>query len=57
MAGGIMNLVSAGQANILLNGNPRKSFFKSTYAQYTNFGLQKFRLDYEGSKEIRLTEE
>jgi hypothetical protein len=57
MAGGLMNLVSAGQQNIILNGNPTKTFFKSTFAQYTNFGLQKFRVDYEGSKTLRLTEE
>ena len=52
-----MQLVSAGQQNIILNGNPTKTFFKSTYHQYTNFGLQKFRLDYEGSKTLRLSEE
>ena len=57
MPGGLMNLVSTGQQNIVLNGNPSKSFFKSTYRQYTNFGLQKFRLDYEGSKTLRLSEE
>uniref|UniRef100_A0A6C0KQL2 Major capsid protein N-terminal domain-containing protein n=1 Tax=viral metagenome TaxID=1070528 RepID=A0A6C0KQL2_9ZZZZ len=57
MPGGLMQLVSQGQQNIVLNGNPSKSFFKSTYHQYTNFGLQKFRVDYEGSKTLRLSEE
>jgi len=57
MPGGLMNLVSQGQQNIILNGNPTKTFFKSTFAQYTNFGLQKFRVDFEGSKTLRLTEE
>jgi hypothetical protein len=57
MAGGLMNLVSSGQQNIILNGNPSKSFFKSTYHQYTNFGLQKFVVNYEGSKTLRLSEE
>lgn len=52
-----MNLVSSGQQNIMLNGNPTKSFFKSTYHKYTNFGLQKFRVDFEGSKTLRLSEE
>jgi hypothetical protein len=52
-----MNLVSQGQQNIILNGNPSKTFFKTTYAQYTNFGLQKFRVDFEGSKTLRLSEE
>ena len=57
MAGGLMQLVSQGQQNIVLNSNPTKSFFKSTFRQYTNFSLQKFRLDYEGSKTLRLSEE
>lgn len=51
-----MNLVSVGQQNIILNGNPSKTFFKATYAQYTNFGLQKFRVDFDGSKTLRLSE-
>ena len=46
MAGGLMQLVSQGQANLILNGNPEKSFFKCTYKKYTNFGKQNFRLDY-----------
>jgi hypothetical protein len=57
MPGGLMQLVSQGQQNIILNGNPTKTFFKSTYAQYTNFALQKFRVDFEGAKTLRLTEE
>jgi hypothetical protein len=57
MTGGLMQLVAQGQQNIILNGNPSKSFWKSTYAKYTNFGLQHFRLDYEGNPSLRLTEE
>jgi hypothetical protein len=56
MPGGLMNIVSFGQQSVVLNGNPTKSFFKSTYAKYTNFGLQKFRVDFEGAKTLRLTE-
>jgi hypothetical protein len=57
MAGGLMQLVSEGQQNIILNGNPTKTFFKATYARYTNFGMQKFRVDFDGSKTLRLSEE
>jgi hypothetical protein len=57
MTGGLLNLVSQGQANLILNGNPSKSFFKNTYKKYTNFGLQKFRLDYEGTPSLNLTAE
>ena len=31
MPGGLMQLVSQGQQNIILNSNPTKSFFKSTF--------------------------
>jgi hypothetical protein len=57
MAGGLMQLVSQGQANIILNGNPSKTFWKSTYKKYTNFGKQNFRLDYEGTPQLNLTAE
>ena len=56
MAGGLLNLVSVGQQNIILNGNPSKTFWKATYQKYTNFGMQKFRVDFEGAKTLRLTE-
>lgn len=56
MAGGLLNLISTGNNNIILTGNPTKTFFKVTYAKYTNFGLQKFRIDYDGSRDLRLTE-
>ena len=56
MAGGLLNLVSSGQQNILLNGNPSKTFWKSSFKKYTNFGLQKFRVDFEGTPTIKLTE-
>jgi len=56
MAGGLLNLVSTGQQNIILNGNPSKTFWKTAYKKYTNFGLQKFRVDFEGSTTLKLTE-
>jgi hypothetical protein len=56
MAGGLLNLISTGNNNIFLTGNPSKTFFKVTYAKYTNFGLQKFRIDYDGLRDLRLTE-
>ena len=57
MAGGLLNLVSQGQQNILLNGNPSKTFWKTTYKKYTNFGMQNFRLDFEGTPSLSLTHE
>ncbi|MEX0598398.1 MAG: major capsid protein [Candidatus Paceibacterota bacterium] len=57
MPGGLLNIVAYGQQNIILNGNPSKSFFKCTYAKYTNFGLQKFRIDFNGQRTLRLNED
>jgi len=47
-----MNLVAYGNENLLFNGNPKKTFFKATYQKYTNFGLQRFRIDYQGTKNL-----
>ena len=55
MPGGLLNIISVGNANVILTGNPSKTFFRATYSKYTNFGLQKFRIDYEGSRDLRLT--
>ncbi len=57
MGGGLLNFVSEGNSNVILNGNPGKSFFKKKYAKYTNFGMQKFRLDVSGSRSLRLSQD
>ncbi|MHA2193147.1 MAG: major capsid protein [Candidatus Thorarchaeota archaeon] len=56
MPGGLLTLVSYGNQNVFLNGNPSKTFFKCTYAKYTNFGLQKFRIDFGGQRTMRMSE-
>lgn len=57
MAGGLLNLVSHGQESLLLYGNPQISCFTSSFKRLTNFGMQKFRVDYEGSRMLRLDTE
>lgn len=57
MAGGLLNLIAIGNQNIILTGNPTKSFFKTKYSKYTNFGMQKFRIDQTGQTNIDLTKE
>jgi len=54
--GGGLNLIRRGNNNVFLTGNPNKSFFKVTYLKYTDFGLQKFRIDYDGLRTLRLSE-
>ena len=56
MGGGLLNIISYGNQNVILNGNPSKTFFKTVYSKYTNFGLQKFRIDYQGSRDLRVSE-
>ena len=54
MPGGLLNLIAEGNSNRILTGNPTKTLFKATYAKHTNFGLQKFRLDYSGQRSLLL---
>ena len=56
MPGGLLNLIAVGQQNIILNGTPKKTFWKTSYSKYTNFGLQKFRIDFDGQRSLRLNE-
>lgn len=56
MPGGLMQLTAVGDQNIILNGNPKKTFFKCAYSKYTNFSLQKFRVDFDGARTLRLNE-
>lgn len=57
MPGGLMSIVAYGNQNVFLNGNPSKTLFRCTYAKYTNFGLQKFRLDFDGQRTLRMNED
>jgi hypothetical protein len=57
MAGGLLNLVAEGANNtIIQGGNEQKTLFKATYKKITNFGLQKFRIDYDGLRDLRTSE-
>lgn len=57
MPGGQLNVYTVGEKDIIFTGNPSRSFFKVTYSKYSNFGLQKFRIDYDGLRELRTSEE
>jgi len=58
MAGGLLNLISEGANNVIIHGGPsQKTMFRATYNKITNFGLQKFRIDYDGLRDLRLNEE
>ena len=52
MGGGLLNLIASRKEDIVLIGNPSMSFFKKTFVSYTNFGRQKFRIDFEGTPKL-----
>lgn len=52
MGAGFLNILSESDANIILVGNPSKTFFKKTIVSHTNFGKQKFRIDFEGNTRL-----
>ena len=56
MAGGLLNLIAntnSNNANIYFIGNPTTCFFYTTYNQFCNFGVQNFRIDYNGSNTLQ----
>lgn len=57
MPGGLLSLKAIGNQNTFFTNNPKKTFFKHSYLRHTNFALQKFRIDFDGSKTLRLNEE
>lgn len=52
MPGGLLQLVAYGQSNIILTSNPKTTFFKSSYKKYTPFGMQRFRIDFDGQRNL-----
>jgi hypothetical protein len=54
MGGGLLNLVASGELNVILNGNPQKTFFKTTYPKYKNFGIQRFNIPFKDLNSINL---
>jgi hypothetical protein len=52
MPGGLLQLVAYGQSNIILTSNPKTTFFKSSYKKYTPFGMQRFRIDFDGQRKL-----
>ena len=57
MGGGLLNLMAHGAENLIINGNPKTTYFKTVYKTHTNFGIQKFRVDYNGQRMIDLNKE
>jgi hypothetical protein len=59
MTGGYLHILSqAHPCQDFLSGNPEKTFFKAKYMKYTNFGLQKFRIDpIIQNADLRMTED
>lgn len=46
MPGGLMQLLSWGNQNLYLNGNPSITFFKKVYKTHTNFSMESIRINF-----------
>lgn len=58
MTGGKLNLSSHSIYNNVLIGNPSKSFFKFKYNKYSDFGLQRFKINcLSSNSSLRLNED
>jgi hypothetical protein len=55
MTGGLFNIISEGKESIILIGQANKTFFTKTHQSHTNFGRQKFRINYEGEPMLNHT--
>ena len=44
MTGALLNLISYGNINVVINGNPRNDLFFKKWHRYTNFGMEKIRI-------------
>lgn len=50
MGGGELQLITKGQLDAYLTGNPEISYFKHTYKRHTNFSIDSFKLDFDSIK-------
>lgn len=57
MPGGSIQIAKSNITNIPSIGNPMKSLFGAVQSKYTNYAMQKFRIDFNGSRTLRLTDE
>jgi hypothetical protein len=49
MAGGLVQVISYGNQDIMLTGNPEITFFNIVYRRYTNFGKRVIELSFDNS--------
>ncbi len=49
MAGGLIQVISYGNQDIMLTGNPEITFFNIIYRRYTNFGKKMIELPFDNS--------
>ena len=50
MGGGLLQLVSSGEKENYINGNPQITYFKSVYRRHTNFAIECVQQVISGSK-------
>ena len=46
MTGGLLQIASFGNQDLMLTGNPEITFFQSVYRRYTNFSIETVKADF-----------
>ena len=54
MTGGELQLKAYGSENIYLNGNPQISFFRCVYKRHTNFAMENYRINFDGTSSMTM---
>ena len=55
MAGGLIQVISSGNQDIMLTGNPEITFFNIIYRRYTNFGIKINSISFDNSADFNST--
>lgn len=54
MSGGLIALVSFGNENVVVNGNPQMTYFYKTFMRHTHFSLEPIEFPLEGPQQLQL---
>jgi hypothetical protein len=54
MSGGLISLVSYGNENVILNGNPQMTYFYKAFMRYTHFSQEPIEIPMDGPSQLQL---
>ncbi len=54
MSGGLITLISFGNENTVVNGNPQTTYFYKAFMRYTHFSMEPMQIPLEGPQQLQL---